>query len=316
MNLDPTSDLHRRHLAEQAEACLAQLWGSEPRLALHSRLAFESIKELGEGGMGRVMRVRDRRIGREAALKLLSEDDPHLRARFQREAALMARLDHPNIPTLFEAGVTPAGEPYILMRLIRGETLGDLIAARQTKDLRASELNASLDIFLKVLDAVDYAHSQGVIHRDIKPDNIMIGACGEVLLMDWGIALDRRSKKDENSEHDSRPVSPRRVRSEGLTEEGAFIGTAGYAAPEQVEGIPVDERADVFALGVLLAELLSGRPAVPGETTLAKVIATQEGPILGPRAHGVPIAASLDWIIARGLLPRPRAAHPVRSSPP
>ena len=193
------------------------------------------LEEIGRGGMGTVYRAADSVLGRDVALKVLtlSEADPADTDRLLQEARVVALLEHPGIVPVHDAGVFPDGRVYYAMKLVRGEPLSRRAASTALPD--------RLRIFQKVCDAVAFAHSNGVIHRDLKPDNVMIGAFGEVLVLDWGLARRREE-----------PAEPG----------GTVLGTRAFMAPEQADGRTdlVDERTDVYALGAILAFLLEAGP--------------------------------------------------------
>lgn len=196
---------------------------------------YAIVEELGRGGMGTVYRATDAVLDREVALKVLTlgETNPAEAERMQKEARIMARLEHPGIVPVHDAGTFSDGRVYYAMKLIHGEPL-----ARWSKE---SALSDRLRVFQKLCEAVAFAHAHGVIHRDLKPENVMIGAFGEVLVLDWGVARRREE-----------PAEPT----------GTVLGTRAYMAPEQAEGRTdlVDERSDVYALGAILNFLLE----VPG----------------------------------------------------
>ncbi len=202
---------------------------------------YTILEELGRGGMGTVYRALDTRLDREVALKIstLGLADPEEAGRLRKEARIMAGLEHPGIVPVHDAGELLDGRLYYAMRLVRGQGL-DRWAEGRT-------LSERLDVFQKICEAVAFAHAHGVIHRDLKPANVMIGAFGEVLVMDWGVALRRQE-----------PAEP----------PGTVLGTRSYMAPEQEEGRSdlADGRADVYALGAVLGFLLeAGRgPAAAG----------------------------------------------------
>jgi serine/threonine protein kinase len=197
---------------------------------------------LGRGGMGAVYAARDRVLGRDVAIKVLAlaADGPGDGERLAREARLLARLEHPGIVTVHDVGTLADGRPFYVMRLVRGVRL-DQYAERETR----GEL---LRIFLRVCDAVAFAHARGIVHRDLKPGNIMVGEFGEALVLDWGIA-----------------------RSLGEPAADAVAGTPGFMAPEQAAGLagPPDARTDVFGLGAILRELLRRSPDAAPRPLLA-----------------------------------------------
>ena len=201
------------------------------------------VTEIGRGGMGRIVRARDRRLGRSVAIKELL--DERLRARFEREARLTARLQHPAIVSVHEAGRWPSGEPFYAMKFVAGRPLDQVIAGTKT----LAERLTLLPHFTTVVEAIAYAHSERVIHRDIKPHNILIGAFGETVVIDWGLAKELGAPDDG--------PTPYREERGAFTVGGA--GTPAYMAPEQARGDVPDERVDVYSLGATLHHLLAGK---------------------------------------------------------
>jgi len=293
---------------EHAVALVRRLLARDPSLAVHADVVLERREELGRGGMGVVYRVHDRRLGREAALKLLHAGaDAAARRRFFREARITARLDHPTIPPVHEAGVTPQGEPYLLMKRIRGRPLSEAIRAA---DASRREL---LEAVAKVAEGVADAHARQVVHRDLKPANVMLGRFGEVLVLDWGLAKDLSGQEDEAPlDADAGASISREDAAElGLTQAGAIMGTPGYCPPEQCEdGTRAGPPVDVFALGAILVEVLTGRPPVTGKTALNKVFATVKGRIARPRDRRRDAPPALDAIAARALAVEPADRYP------
>jgi serine/threonine protein kinase len=197
---------------------------------------YEIERVLGDGAMAKVLLARDAELGREVALKLLDEElaaDPSFRARFAREARVAAGLSHPNIVTVFDVGESD-GRPFIVMELVSGRTLEEQL--RRDGALSANEV---LAIARQVCGGLEHAHANGLVHRDLKPGNLIEREDGTVKIADFGIA---------------RPVEGTE-----LTEAGAIVGTAAYLAPEQAEAGVVTPATDLFALGVVLYELLTGR---------------------------------------------------------
>lgn len=225
---------------------------------------FEVRALIGQGGMGRVYCVYDRLLQRDVALKALSleSETADLAARLSREARVLARLEHPGIAAIHDAGVLADGRPYYLMRLVRGQSLADptALGARGER----------LRIFLRICDAVSFAHAKGVVHRDLKPGNIMAGEFGDVVVLDWGVAkllTDARDARslalDEGTLHSDRLHNAEL--SDEHTRDGVIVGTPGFMAPEQALGAArlVDVRADVFGLGKLLRHLLGDASPLP-----------------------------------------------------
>ena len=206
--------------------------------------------EFARGGLGRLMEAHDVRLDRTVALKELLSKDARAQARFIREAKITARLEHPNIVPIHEAGHWPQGPRFYTMKLVRGTTLANRLEAAASDDERLRLVPHLID----VADAVAYAHSQGILHRDLKPSNVMVGSFGETVLIDWGLAKDLR-----DSESDLPPSDDRMSPSVFETSDGIVVGTPPYMPPEQAMAQPLDERADVYALGAMLYHVLCGR---------------------------------------------------------
>jgi tetratricopeptide (TPR) repeat protein/tRNA A-37 threonylcarbamoyl transferase component Bud32 len=206
--------------------------------------------ELARGGMGRILQVRDHKLGRDLAIKELLFSSPGLEARFEREMKITARLQHPSIIAVHDAGRWPSGEPFYTMKHVEGETLDRVID--QTSEL--PERLALVPTVLAVADALAYAHAQGVIHRDLKPSNILVGAFGETVVIDWGLAKQLRDATPDEA-LDASHVGPT---DEGLSLLGEALGTPAYMPPEQAAGQSLDARADVYAIGAILYHVLSG----------------------------------------------------------
>jgi hypothetical protein len=198
--------------------------------------------------MGRITRAHDRRLGREVALKEVLA--PELRARFEREAMITARLQHPAIVPIYEAGSWPDGSAFYTMRLVTGGTLGEAIERAPTLERRL----ALLPHVIALTEALAYAHSRRVVHRDLKPANVLVDEFGETVVIDWGLAKELDRDGAEVVTPGSAPAPP------DLTRAGAVVGTPCFLAPEQAAGEPVDERADVYSLGAILYHLLAGHP--------------------------------------------------------
>ena len=218
---------------------------------------YHVMGEHGRGGLGRVSRAHDRELGRDVAIKeLISRNDVH-EVRFLREALITARLEHPGIVPVHEAGRWPDGTPFYAMKLVSGRSLRDLIAECTTSDERIGLLHH----VIAVADAIAYAHGCNIIHRDLKPANVIVGEFGETIVIDWGLAKDLTASEDAGApgEVSPSPSSP----DDELTVEGSVLGTPAYMAPEQGRGEAVDQRADVFAIGTMLWELCAARRMPP-----------------------------------------------------
>jgi serine/threonine protein kinase len=194
---------------------------------------YEITGVAGYGGMGTVYVARDHVLDRDVAVKVLDvADHKGSRARrLQREAHILARLDHPGIVPIHDAGALEDGRAFYVMKLVKGKRLDELI-----RD--ALPIATRLTMFDRILDAVAFAHAHGVVHRDLKPENVMVGGFGEVYVMDWGVAQDG-----------------------GADAEAAVVGTPGFMAPEQELARVVDPRADIYGLGMLLTQLIGEAPA-------------------------------------------------------
>jgi len=255
---------------------------------------FTIRKEIARGGMGRILEARDRRLGRSVAIKEVLDADQTALVRFEREVRITARLQHPGIVHVHEAGQWPNGTPFYVMKLIKGEPLHVRIAKAKT----LADRLALVPAVARVVDALASAHAEHVIHRDLKPANILIGAFGETVVIDWGIAKDLTAREPETG------AGPYRTSTtEDETIEGAVIGTPSYMPPEQAAGERVDERADVYALGALLYHTLAGTPPFVGSSTaevLSKVM-TEAPPSLAERDPEIPtdLIAIVDKAMAR-----------------
>jgi formylglycine-generating enzyme required for sulfatase activity/predicted Ser/Thr protein kinase len=308
-------DVAANEARARAVSALRQALAADPHFAPQADLVMERLETLGEGGMGVVHRVRDRRLGREAALKLIRADRGGEDAvrRFRREVEITARLDHPSIPPVYEAGTDASGQHFMLMRVIEGQALSKHIDElhREGAQPQGHEERALLDALVKVGEALAYAHSQGVVHRDLKPGNVMVGRFGEVMVVDWGLGreLDRGDEQDELLRSDPELRRPPEPGQPELTQAGAVLGTPGYMAPEQAEDASVDAQADVFALGAVLTAILTGRPPIEGTTAMNRVYATLKGEITLPRQRRPGVPGELNSIAARALAADPRARY-------
>jgi WD40 repeat protein len=240
--------------------------------------------ELAHGGIGRILRARDVQLDRPVAIKELLTPVREAEARFVAEALVTARLQHPSIVPVYEAGRWPGGEPFYAMKLVSGRSLADVIAERTTLEARL----ALLPHVLAVAEAIAYAHTERIIHRDLKPANVLVGDFGETVVIDWGLA------KDLSREDVREPVGTAHpsAGSEdgGLTQVGTVMGTPAYMPPEQAVGQPVDERADVYALGAILYHLLAGTQPYEGGASGQVLQRVVQGPPppLGERQKGIP----------------------------
>ncbi len=255
--------------------------------------AYQIVSPLGAGGMGEVYRAHDARLGRDVAIKVLpagfAEDGQRLR-RFEQEARALAALSHPNILAVYDVGHYE-GAPYLVMELLEGETLRERLASG------ALPLGRAVELTLQIAYGLAAAHAKGLVHRDLKPANLSITKDGHLKILDFGLA------KQATPPGDLSQLPTRDERS--LTSEGLALGTPGYMSPEQVEGKPGDTRSDLFAVGVVLYEMLSGRRAFERNSIIETLSATlKEAPpeLASPLC---PIPGSLQRLVARCLEKEP-----------
>ena len=247
----------------------------EPTGELSERLSIEG--KIGQGGMSVIRKVRDNNLLRTCAIKMILPEislDVNTRRRMIEEAQITAQLDHPNILPVHELGVMKDGRLFFTMKAVEGHTLTEIL--QRSKDRRdEKELYEHLQFFLRTCDAVAFAHSHGVIHRDLKPDNIMVGDFGEVYLMDWGIS---RPKVRPDFPRDPEPRGRGQQRYRSPTEKGKYVGTPHYMSPEQATGEhnATDERSDIFSMGAILYELLTRTPPYRGSSTLEILVKAAE----------------------------------------
>jgi TolB-like protein/Flp pilus assembly protein TadD len=256
------------------------------RLAAGSRLGpYEVVGLLGAGGMGEVYRARDPRLGREVAIKRVrgAEPDPEALRRFDHEARAAGALNHPNLLAVYDVGVE-SGMPYVVTELLEGETL------RQRLRGGAVPLGETLGLLRQILSGLVAAHDKGIVHRDLKPENLFVTLDGRVKILDFGLA--KRLGGSGGSGLD-----------QSLTGAGQIVGTLGYTAPEQLRGQPAEPRSDLFALGAVLYEMLSGRRAFARATALETV-----GAVLGdepPPVDAPQVPAGIERLLRRCLAKRP-----------
>jgi serine/threonine protein kinase len=252
---------------------------------------YKILESLGVGGMGEVYLAQDTRLGRKIALKLLPAsftNDADRLHRFQQEARAASALNHPNILTIHEIG-EQQGRPYIATELIEGETLRHRLAGGPM------DADAALDTIMQAASALVAAHEVGIIHRDIKPENIMLRHDGYVKVLDFGLAKLAERKATARSDAEA----PTRMR--GNTTPGMVMGTVNYMSPEQARGLPVDERTDIWSLGVVFYEMLSGHTPFQGATPTDVTVAVLEREPAPLTTLSAEIPAELDWIVKKAL---------------
>jgi serine/threonine protein kinase len=244
-------------LSSGDQSCSNFLQSSTPRVPLSSgtKLGHYEIQSLlGAGGMGEVYRGHDPRLGRDVAVKVLPHlfsGDPERLRRFEQEGRAAAALNHPNILAIYDVGTTKEGIPYVVSELLDGETL------RQCLRRGPLPMRRAVDLALQMAKGLAAAHDKGIIHRDLKPENLFLTKDGHLKILDFGLA----------KLVDSRAASPNARTLTRDTTAGAMMGTVGYMPPEQVRGLAIDQRSDIFAAGAVVYEMLSGKRAFQGETT-------------------------------------------------
>lgn len=248
---------------------------------------YRLLETLGSGGMGEVYRAEDHLLHRVVALKVLAPErasQPHSLLRFQREARSVAALNHPNIVTIYSVEESD-GLHFLTMELVEGKTLAEIIPPE------GMSLRGLLDVAVPLAEALDAAHGRGIVHRDLKPENVMVGREGRVKVLDFGIAK-------ETHDQEATLVEGEAAREERLTRTGLVLGTPAYMAPEQILSRPVDHRADLFAFGVILYEMATGRHPFRGRgasETLAAVLRDAPAP---PSSLNPMAPAELDALVA------------------
>jgi eukaryotic-like serine/threonine-protein kinase len=263
---------------------------------------YRLIEKLGQGGMGGVFRVEDRTLAREIALKVINiaDEGGDLSARLLQEARVMAQIEHPGIVPVHDAGMLADGRPYYTMKLVQGKRLEEHIR-------EVAGLSDRLRMFLRICEAVAFAHAHGVLHRDLKPSNIMVGPFGEVLVMDWG--LSKLLPSTESGAAELPRVAPKLLNGaepEHGTAHGSILGTPGYMAPEQAQGdAGVDQRSDIYSMGAIL-EFLT-RDSKPHPRSLAAIC---KKAIAEDRAQRYPTVVDLAADVAHFLDGLPVSAYP------
>jgi TolB-like protein/Flp pilus assembly protein TadD len=246
---------------------------------------YEILAPIGAGGMGEIYRARDRKLDRDVAIKVLPAsvaNDPETLARFEREAKAVAALSHPNILAIHDFG-EHAGVAYAVMELLEGETLRERLVAGPIREMQA------VDYALQIARGLSAAHERGIVHRDLKPENVFVSRDGHVKILDFGLA--KKVESTAPGEETSAPTGTSR------TEPGTVMGTLGYMSPEQVRGLPVDHRSDIFSFGAVLYELLSGRRAFQKETASDTMAAILRDDPPEPTESGRKISPSLDNVV-------------------
>jgi serine/threonine protein kinase/Flp pilus assembly protein TadD len=267
-----------------------------------------------QGGIGRVWLARDEDLGRDVALKELRPDrgdSPTAAARFLEEARVTGQLEHPGIVPVYELVQPPDGRPCYAMRFVGGRTLADAIKdyhRREAGEAGPLALRELLGAFVGVCNAVAYAHSRGVLHRDLKPQNVALGDYGEVLVLDWGLAKVLGTAEEPTG---LLPVAPGGGDGAGWTQQGQVLGTPAYMSPEQAAGRPdlVDRRSDVYGLGAILYEVLTGTPPFAGADTPEVLKRVVQEPVVPPRQRVPATPAALEAVCLKVLAKQPAARY-------
>jgi serine/threonine protein kinase/Flp pilus assembly protein TadD len=258
---------------------------------------YRIIEKIGEGGMGVVYLAEDTHLARRVAIKFLSSLDHHYRARFLREARAVSALSHANIAAVYDYGETDEGTPYIVMELVRGQTLGQLLESESLT------LARSVLIVSAIAEALGEAHHQGIVHRDVKPANVVITERGQVKVLDFGLVKQIFESTSKDTDASAQTLYSTRTRSD------VIVGTPLYLSPEQATGKPVDGRSDLFALGTLLYECIAGHSAFSGSSVIeigAQVIHVEPPP---PSKSNPRVPAELDRITMKALAKKPEARY-------
>jgi serine/threonine-protein kinase len=289
--------------------------GAQTRVVTDTRRRFEPVQRLGEGGLGEVTGMLDHDIGRKVAMKRLRSEvkSAATALRFAEEVRTVGQLEHPNIVPIHDVGVDESGDYFFLMKYVDGETLESIIEKLAAGDRRYHAeygFERRVEIFRAILDAVAFAHTKGILHRDIKPANVMVGAYGEVVLMDWGIAKRVAGGTDAGSHASAPSLTASRRGTLFETRTGELVGTPAYSSPEQARGAIIDERSDVYSLALLFHELLCLRHPLEEKKTLPEMLhAVQHEAVpfssFVSSPHQAPTPAELSWFIHRGVAKDP-----------
>jgi serine/threonine protein kinase len=275
----------------QSPEAFHRMLASDPELAAGQRIGhYEILSTLGKGGMGEVYLAQDTKLSRKVALKVLpgafAQDHERLH-RFEQEARAASALNHPNILTVFEIGEVD-GRHYIATEFIEGETLGQRLA------VGALKLGETLDIAEQITSALSAAHGAGIVHRDVKPENVMIRRDGIVKVLDFGLAKLTQTKPSQSGPDDS-------TRALVKTRTGVVMGTVAYMSPEQARGLSLDARTDIWSLGVVIYQMLTGNSPFTGATSSDILVSILEHEPRSLKSFSEEIPEELEWIVTKAL---------------
>jgi serine/threonine-protein kinase len=309
-------------VGDTASTNLSELAGASSDAIRPLEGRFALCSKLGRGGMAEVFAARDSMLNREVAVKVLATETNIGLARFVREAQVTAQLAHPNVVPVYGLEETDQGNPALTMKLIRGDTFTEYlkkcssVVGTPDYDHERHGLNGRIEHFLRVCDAISYSHSRGVVHRDLKPDNLMIGAYGEVYVMDWGIArlLDEQEDESALAEFEvtlgsaDKPSDTQEMK----TQVGAMMGTPIYMPPEQAHGKNVGPQSDQFALGMVLFEMLtySSPREIKSRSELLEKVKSGARDSFSDATQGEPIPLALQAIVDRATSKEPADRYP------
>lgn len=273
-----------------------------PYISVLPAMKYERKALHATGGMGQIWRAHDPDLSREIALKVLRPDrvnDHQFRERFSQEARVMGQLSHPGVPPVYALSQDERGTPYYAMKFIDGRTLEEAIAAYHQRPTPLA-FRGLLRHFGAACQTIAFAHNRGVLHRDLKPRNIMIGDFGETFVLDWGLA------KQFKAAGESSPTLGLGDSDQGLTQVGQILGTPAYIPPEQLTGSPAGPLTDLYALGVILYEILAGRPPFQGKDALEVLLLASKGQITPPsQLRGGAVPRGLEEICLKATALRP-----------
>ena len=289
-------------LMDEAVAIARDAWQPDSK--------YEILDVIALGGMGCILRARDLAAQREVAMKVVlrANGDLELIDRFTREARIVAHLEHPNIVPVHDIGWSIHGDPYFTMTWVQGANLYDLVMRLKDGDgdiVARKPLRSMLEDFGKLCDATAFAHSRGIIHLDLKPNNVMIGDYGEVILLDWGLA---KQLSRETPQRTGTAIGSQTANGSAPTRDGIIRGTPGFMAPEQAEGnvAQQDERTDIYSLGAILYMILTHKCPIVGETPKEMIRQTRRGTIVPPGQrtdHAIP--PELEAVVMKSMAQNP-----------